>query len=91
MTTFKGLEFKAHPVGTGIQAKATFENGRGVSVLQGPGFYGNRVGNTYEVAAIDPNGSIDYTFAQTRDVWAYQTPRQVTRIMRRIARKGAKS
>jgi len=37
--TFKNLQFTDHPIGGGIMAQATLNNGKRLSVIAGAGFY----------------------------------------------------
>jgi hypothetical protein len=50
MKTFKDLEFNPHPSGNGIQARANFKNGHGLSVVKGHIFIGNN--DLYEMAEL---------------------------------------
>ena len=58
MKTFKDLEFKSHPnhIG-GKQARITFENGYGASIIQTPFSYGGKIG-LYEIGILDNEGDI---------------------------------
>ena len=58
MKTFKDLEFKSHPnhIG-GKQARITFENGYGASIIQTPLSYGGKIG-LYEIGILDNEGDI---------------------------------
>jgi hypothetical protein len=57
-----------------------FDNGYGVSVVQGPHSYGGKVG-LYELAVLDSNGEITYGTYITDDVLGFLTPDDVTRHM----------
>jgi hypothetical protein len=58
MKTFKDLEFIDHPNHRGgIQARITFENGYGASVIKSPYSYGGKIG-LYELAVLDEDGWI---------------------------------
>ena len=83
MKTFKDLEFKPHPnFGSfNTQARLDFDNGYGISVVNGKMAYCNE--NEYEVA-IFKNGSICYTTPITDDVLGYNSPENVTEIMKQI-------
>ena len=62
MYTFKDLEFKAHDVVPGgIHAVMNFDNGYGISVVQGYGLYGDISDNTYEVAFLYHNQIMEPT------------------------------
>jgi hypothetical protein len=58
MKTFKDLEFKSHPnhIG-GKQARITFDNGYGASIIQTPFSYGGKIG-LYEIGILDNEGDI---------------------------------
>jgi len=58
MKTFKDLEFNQHPIGMGVQARMEFDNGFGVSVVNGPHTYGGDKG-LYELAVFK-DGEIHY-------------------------------
>ena len=55
MKRFKDLEFEPHPLGLGSQARITFDNGYGVSVLLGESFYSDGV-SSYELGGFGPGG-----------------------------------
>jgi hypothetical protein len=50
MKTFKDLEFTTHPAGYGKIARLQFNNGRGISVVQGHIHLGDN--NLYEAAEL---------------------------------------
>lgn len=79
---FSVLNFQDHNVVKGgTQAVHFFENNWSISVVAGPagsGLYGVIGEDTFEVAIIRPNGNI------LDDVIPYQTPSQVSTIMRVI-------
>lgn len=79
--TFKDLEFKPHKLLPGIRAYMKFDNGYGISVVQGPTFYCNA--NTYE-AAVMKNRHCCYDTGITDDLLGYQTSEQITEVMRKI-------
>jgi len=81
MKTFADLEFKAHPVGRGLQAKMDFDNGYGVSVLFGTDWYSNGT-DTYELAVFK-DGHINYEHTQG-DVMGYKSSDEVTSWMRQV-------
>jgi hypothetical protein len=83
MKTFNDLEFKKIENENRFQAKLTFENGYGVSVLLGGyGIYSNGV-DTYEVAVLH-NGELCYDTHITSDVLAYQTKEETDEIIKQI-------
>ena len=84
MKTFQDLTFGPHPVGFGLdtQARMTFPNGYGVSVVTGMHAYSSE-GHPYEVAIFDGNG-LTYSTPITDDVIGHQTAEDVTDIMRRV-------
>ena len=84
MKTFKDIEFKEHPsTFGGIIGRIEFENGYGVSVVQGPGTYGSDKG-LYELAVLGTDGQICYDTAITNDVIGYLRPEDVTDVMEKI-------
>ena len=80
---FSALTFSDHGVIKGAtRAQHTFENGWSISVVSGPencGLYGDIQQDTFEVAFIRPNGNM------LEDVICWQTPVQITTMMRLIA------
>ena len=80
---FSSLDFQDHGTIKGAtRALHVFENGWSVSVVAGPagcGLYGVIGEDTFEVAIINPKGSI------LDDVIAWQTPVQVSTIMRVVS------
>jgi hypothetical protein len=79
---FSDLTFDNHTLPGATQAVNTFENGWKVSVVSGPegcGLYGNIEKDTFEVAVIRSNGNM------LEDVIPYQTPVQITTILRLIS------
>ncbi len=84
MANFNDLEFNQHPNWPdGIQAKITFENGRGASVIRSIHSYGGFQG-LYELAVLDKNGHLDYTTPLTSDVMGYLTEDDVTEALTAI-------
>ena len=78
---FSDLTFSDHASKGSTKARHTFENGWQVSVVSGPedfGFYGIIGQDTFEVAIIRPNGNM------LEDVMPYQTPVQITTILRLV-------
>lgn len=81
MKDFNDLVFKVHPVfAGGYQSRFEFDNGYGVSVVNGQGSYVNGP-NQYEVAILK-NGDLCYDTHITDDVLGYNTPEEVSRIMK---------
>lgn len=83
--TFKGLKFKPHYIGNGVQTKSFYPNGYGVSVVQFDGSYGWP--DLYEMAVLKGNTEdwgICYDTHITNDVLGYLTPRAVTKHMRQV-------
>lgn len=74
MTTFSDLDFGPREGLGGIQARVTFENGYGASIIKGYGSYGNEEG-LYELAVFGPDGNLDYTTPVTTDVEGHQPNR----------------
>jgi hypothetical protein len=72
-----------------IQARATFDNGYGISVVRGSGsiiIEGSLLHNTtsYEIAVLDKNDKLDYSTSITNDVEAGLTIDEVTEYMIKI-------
>jgi len=83
MKQFKDLEFVKHPNHIeGVQARITFDNGYGASVVKSPYTYGGDKG-LYELA-IFKDGEITYATPITNDVMGYLRPEDVTDVMTKI-------
>ena len=83
MKQFKDLEFAEHPSHIeGVQARITFDNGYGASVVKSPYTYGGDKG-LYELAVFK-NGEITYATPITDDVIGYLRPEDVTDVMTKI-------
>jgi hypothetical protein len=84
MKTFKDLEFVEHPshIG-GVQARITFENGYGASVVKTPYSYGGKDG-LYELAVLGTDGHLTYDTPVTSDVIGYLRDIDVTEVMEKI-------
>ena len=86
MKTFKDLDFQPHPnmghVG-GVQARITFDNGYGASVVRSQYTYGGDKG-LYELAVFGKDGHITYDTPITNDVIGYLRPEDVTDVMEKI-------
>ena len=81
MKTFKDLKFEK-PDHMGIsRARMSFSNNYGVSVVCGPFVYSNN--GTYEVAILKNNG-LCYDTPITDDVLGWQTPEQITEVMKEL-------
>jgi len=80
MKTFQDLQFKQHNLNPYFESQAVmnFDNGYGVSVINGKGAYASE--STYEVAVL-LDGNLCYTSGLTTDVLGYQTEEDVTMIM----------
>ena len=79
---FSALTFENHVIKGATKARYTFANDWTVSVVSGPkdsGLYGIIGEDTFEVAVIRPNGNM------LEDVIPYQTPVQITTMMRLIS------
>ena len=84
MKTFKDLQFVEHPIHIGgVQARITFDNGYGASVIKTPYSYGGDRG-LYELAVFGKNGHITYDTPVTDDVLGYLKEEEVTKIMQQI-------
>jgi hypothetical protein len=78
---FSNLTFADHKIKGTTIAKYTFENSWIISVVSGTkdsGLYGIIGEDTFEVAVIRPNGNM------LEDVLPYQTPVQISTMMRLI-------
>jgi hypothetical protein len=84
MKTFKDLEFVEHPshIG-GVQARITFDNGYGASVVKTPYSYGGDKG-LYELAVLGTDGHLTYDTPITNDVIGYLRDIDVTDVMEKI-------
>jgi hypothetical protein len=84
MKTFKDLEFVSHPshIG-GVQARITFDNGYGASVVKTPYSYGGDKG-LYELAVLGTDGHLTYDTPVTNDVIGYLRDIDVTDVMEKI-------
>ena len=84
MITFNDLTFKTDPSHIeGVQARITFENGYGASVVKSPYTYGGDRG-LYELAVFGTDGHITYATPITDDVIGYLRPEDVTDVMAKI-------
>ena len=83
MKTFSDLEFKPHPMGSGIISRIKFDNGFGASVVKGPHTYGGKDG-LYELAVLDSEGELTYSTPVTSDVEGYLTEEDVTILLKQI-------
>jgi hypothetical protein len=79
---FSDLEFKTHPSGFGVQAKAVFANGYTASIVQNPFTYGGDEG-LFELAIIR-DGQLDYTTPITDDVIGRLSEDEVTEYLGKI-------
>ena len=84
MKTFEDLVFKPHPIGRGcIQATLDLGNDIEVSVVGGPGLYGDGK-TTFEVAAFYKTLGKFVTMPNGDDVSGGNTKEQVTKIINRL-------
>ena len=84
MKTFKDLEFVEHPNHLGgVQARITFVNGYGASVVKTPHSYGGDKG-LYELAVLGIDGHLTYDTPITNDVIGYLRDIDVTDVMEKI-------
>jgi len=83
MKTFKDLEFNAHPSSPYFmqQARMDFDNGFGISVINGQSAYCDD--GTYEIAVMK-DGAITYDTHIANDVMGYLSPQEITEIMKGI-------
>ncbi len=96
MKTFDDLEFKPHPICSGLAARMNFDNGYGISVVRFKmptvpflqhDAYGSYTSNKkeWEVAVLK-NNSVCYTTSITDNVIGHMEESEVTKIMARIQR-----
>jgi hypothetical protein len=84
MKQFKDLEFVKHPNHIeGVQARITFDNGYGASVVKSPYTYGGDKG-LYELAVLGTDGHLTYDTPITNDVIGYLRDIDVTDVMTKI-------
>lgn len=84
MKTFEDLEFNDHPNGMGgVQARITFANGFGASVVKAPFSYGGKNG-FYELAVFGQDGHITYDTPITDDVLGHLCEAEVTAVLAQI-------
>ena len=83
MKTFSDLEFKPHPMGSGIMSRIKFDNGYGASVVKTPYTYGGDQ-DLYELAVLDSNDDLTYDTPVTNDVEGYLTEEDVTKLLTQI-------
>jgi hypothetical protein len=79
---FNELEFVDKLMGR--QARVTFPNGYGASIVQGPYSYGNEFG-LYELAVLK-DGVLCYDTPITSDVIGHLSPDAVTELLQQIER-----
>ena len=85
MKKFEDLDFKklTDQYMSGVQARMTFENGFGVSVVSHTYSYGGKDG-LFEVAVLGKDGNLTYDTPVTNDVVGYLNPDEVTEIMEQV-------
>ena len=86
MKKFQDLEFEQindAPFMIGKQARMTFENGYGVSVVSHTYSYGGKNG-LFEIGVLDKDGSLTYDTPVTNDVIGYLTEEDVTDVMKQV-------
>ena len=84
MKQFKDLEFEmTDPFMNGKQARITFDNGYGASVVSHKFSYGGSEG-LYELAVLGKDGDLTYDTPVTNDVLGYLTDKEVTEYMEDI-------
>ena len=80
--TFGDLDFGSRSGVSGIQARVTFDNGYGASVIRGHGTYGESDG-LYELAVVKGE-QLCYDTPVTSDVEGYCTPEMITALLEQI-------
>ena len=84
MKTFDDLVFKPHSIGRGaVHAKLDLGNDIEVSVVGGPGLYGNGT-TSFEVAAFYITLGKFVPFEDGQDVSGYNSKEEVTKIINRL-------
>lgn len=83
MKTFADLEFNTHPMGVGVRATITFDNGYGASIVKTPYTHGGNDG-LYELAVLGTDGDLTYDTPITEDVIGYLSPTEVSDTMKQI-------
>jgi hypothetical protein len=84
MKTFDDLVFKPHAMGRGaVHAKLDLGNDIEVSVVGGPGLYGNGV-TSFEVAAFYITLNKFVPFEDGDDVSGWNSKEEVTKIINRL-------
>ena len=84
MKTFDDLVFKPHAIGRGaVQAKLDLGNDIEVSVVGGPGLYGDGV-TSFEVAAFYKTLGKFVPMPGGDDVSGYNSKEEVTKIINRL-------
>ena len=84
MKQFKDLEFQImDSFMNGKQARITFDNGYGASVVSHKFSYGGSEG-LYELAVLGKDGDLTYDTPVTNDVLGYLTDKEVTEYMEDI-------
>lgn len=82
MRTFDDLTFKPHPVVPGgIRSKMELKNGYEISVVGGPGLYGDGK-KTFEVAVFDRQGNM-LELSDYDQVLGYQSKDDITNIIQK--------
>jgi len=84
MKTFDDLVFKQHPMGRGaVQARMDLGNDIEVSVVGGPGLYGNGT-TSFEVAAFYITLGKFVPMEDGNDVSGWNSKEEVTKIINRL-------
>ena len=84
MKTFDDLVFKPHPMGRGaVQARMDLGNDIEVSVVGGPGLYGNGT-TSFEVAAFYITLGKFVPMEDGNDVSGWNSKEEVTKIINRL-------
>lgn len=82
---FKKLKFQPHPSWVpATQAKITFDNGYGASVISGMNSYSS-YSAPYELGVLGPDGHLTYDTPITNDVIGYLKETEVNDYLNQIA------
>lgn len=82
MKTFNDLDFVQHPLGDGVWARMSFDNGYGVSVIRTFFSFGGQEG-LFELA-VTSGGRLTYGTPVTDDVEGFLTEQDVTNLMAKV-------
>lgn len=82
---FSQLEFKPHPRGTGVQAVHKLLNGLVISVVGGPGCYGDGE-SSFEMAAFQTDGQF-LPLTEDDDVMGWLSKEEVEQVIESVKKR----